>query len=565
MSHGRIAHSSPGGGTVRRRRRPTLIRRSDSRAIEVHSQQSTDQRVRLESSPAAAIVVEHALKKQQALERQLSEFEDEIRKVDRQIKIIDDLPDGDPRKVFVHRSCCRKCVDKFFGTTPQPQPCGSWQYQIMWVLSGVFISLLKYGFCITSALIIHDASPVFVPSETIGLNIQLMSMFVTQLIIAPASAIGSTIAGPELIASIFQADMAEIIAAQTENTPERALPTLLFCMAMTTFSYAVVWLLLGYLRGTRIVDYMPVCVVSGFMGCIAYKVMYYGVKLSVGKLWYEPGTWAFWKLLLPVIPLGVGLHYLKKFHHSMHINPLIIVGLFLIIPPVLVYIAMAAMGADIETLRDDGWMISPAMNQTNIGSQWTELNFFQLDPLAIGLCIPPMLGAVLMDTIALLINLQTTKQGLEMPEVDAAHEMKLNGWANIVATVCMSAPGYSQVKFTMLNFHVTHNRNDKKPGLFAAAFAITMLLGGFLLINFLPRLTLGMLLVYAGLPLIEEHLILAYRRVAKKRVCCDLDHIFGQRRCRSLHSLLTAHCCGRGCGTCNLDFLRAVWTQPCHS
>ena len=70
--------------------------------------------------------------------------------------------------------------------------------------------------------------------------------------------------------------------------------------------------------------------------------------------------------------------------------------------------------------------------------------------------------------------------------------------------------------FFRLNYHIIHNKTDKKPGLFAAAFAFVMLVGGFLLINYLPRITLGMLLLYAGLPLLEDNLIFSYKRVTKK-------------------------------------------------
>ena len=70
--------------------------------------------------------------------------------------------------------------------------------------------------------------------------------WVTQLIIASSSNIGVTIAGPELIAAIFQEAMAEIIDDVTYDYPERALPTLLFMMWLTTLGYAISWLLLGY-------------------------------------------------------------------------------------------------------------------------------------------------------------------------------------------------------------------------------------------------------------------------------------------------------------------------------
>jgi MFS superfamily sulfate permease-like transporter len=59
------------------------------------------------------------------------------------------------------------------------------------------------------------------------------------------------------------------------------------------------------------VDYLPLSVVSGFLGCVGYKVAYYSIKLSVGYHWYHPESWEFWKLLIPVPFIGLPLYYMK--------------------------------------------------------------------------------------------------------------------------------------------------------------------------------------------------------------------------------------------------------------
>ena len=180
--------------------------------------------------------------------------------------------EADDLEQFRKAGACSKCVDTFFGTTPPPKPCGSCGYQIRWMMSGLFIALLKYVFAITCAHMIHESEDVFKPSISIGVNIQLMCMVVSQLMLAPFTNIGVTIGGPDVVAAIFASAEAHIIAEETHDHPEKALPTLLFCMGLTTFCCSVVWLLIGYFKAARIVDYMPVCVVCGFLGCLAYKV-----------------------------------------------------------------------------------------------------------------------------------------------------------------------------------------------------------------------------------------------------------------------------------------------------
>lgn len=268
------------------------------------------------------------------------------------------------KAVHTTSASCRRCVRIFCGVTPAPKPCGKCSYQLLWIMSGLFIALLKYVFAITCALIIHDGHDVFEDTIGLGVNVQLMCMVVSQLLIAPFTAVGVTIAGPDVIAAIFVGAMAEIIEEETVSDPGQAVPTLLVCMVLTSLLCGITWLLIGYFDGTRIVDYVPVAVVYGFLGCLAYKVLYYCIKVSVGHEWYNPGEWHFWKLLLPVIPLGLGLYYFKKYHHQLHCSPIVFLALFLIVPPMVVYFCMWGTGLDLQTMRDEGWLFGFGHGET---------------------------------------------------------------------------------------------------------------------------------------------------------------------------------------------------------
>ena len=36
---------------------------------------------------------------------------------------------------------------------------------------------------------------------------------------------------------------------------------------------------------------------------------------------------------------------------------------------------------------------------------------------------------------------------------------------NILVAFCIGAPGYTQVKFNVLNYHIIHNSKDRRPGI----------------------------------------------------------------------------------------------------
>ena len=179
-------------------------------------------------------MLENALERRKKLEKQLASVEKELEKVAKQINTIDELPDGDQRKTVLQRNECERCSDTCFGTTPHPMPCGSAVYQVQWIMSGVFIAIVKYVFAITCALMVHESAEVFESSTAIGVNVQLLCIIVSQFCLAPFTKIGVTVAGPDVIAAIFASGMAEIIAEETQDNPEAALPTMLLMMMITT-------------------------------------------------------------------------------------------------------------------------------------------------------------------------------------------------------------------------------------------------------------------------------------------------------------------------------------------
>ena len=199
-------------------------------------------------------------------------------------------------------------------------------YAVSWVTAGVVSGILKILFCIVFATVIHDAAPVFKSSLPLGIAVQLASSFVTCFITAWRSSVGVSVAGPDITPAIFLGQMAitisdEVCGETTKSSnassviacpngdATQALATLLFMYTLTCLAMSISWILLANYRLTRIVDFLPVSVVSGFLGCIGYKILKEAIKISVGKYWYEPGSWEFWKLLLPVLPIGVPIYF----------------------------------------------------------------------------------------------------------------------------------------------------------------------------------------------------------------------------------------------------------------
>ena len=50
-------------------------------------------------------------------------------------------------------------------------------------------------------------------------------------------------------------------------------------------------------RLSVMIDFFPISVVTGFLGCIGYKVLKEAIHIAVGNYWYDPSSIGFWRLL----------------------------------------------------------------------------------------------------------------------------------------------------------------------------------------------------------------------------------------------------------------------------
>ena len=122
----------------------------------------------------------------------------------------------------------------------------------------------------------------------------------------------------------------------------------------------------GLLQRHAAVQFVPSCVLSGFLAVVGYKIMLKAIDAATGAhislelshIVVKPIiTGDFWLKLLPAIPLGVTIYYLKKHHIG---NPLIMLPTLLGVPLIIFYIILLIdskgdLAAGIQKARNDGW------------------------------------------------------------------------------------------------------------------------------------------------------------------------------------------------------------------
>jgi len=384
---------------------------------------------------------------------------------------------------------------------------------LLWIVSAVMSGVLKIIFCVVFGSLIHESAEELLHDSTpIGVGAQLVSAFITCLITPFYTTVGATIAGPDIIQALMMGNMAKVIQNHTDDK-EVALATILFLTAVSTMSIALTWLLIVRYRLMKVLDFFPISVVTGFLGCIGYKVVEEAIHISVGDYWYSPGPGGldFWKLFLPIIPLGLPLFLLKRFHVG---SPIVVFPFFVIVPLVVFFGIITAEGLTIEDMRKQGWVFEE-MDKGNFLEQWTKLNFRIIEWGAVLACIPDVLILTLVMTLDCFLKLSSTKTELKAINMDIEKELKIAGWQNVLCALCVGTAGYSQIKFNVLNFAITNDNTERRPCLFVGLLCGLVWLVGFPLTNSLPRFFISGLLLYAGLPFVDM-VITAYWRFTKK-------------------------------------------------
>lgn len=269
------------------------------------------------------------------------------------------------------------------------------------MLSGLVCGLLMFVFACVFSEMMFGTRPALNRAVALGVGMQTMTVTVGALIFARGSGCRSIIAGPDINPVVFLAEAAAAIAdklcPESSNSGSYSLapsagnasyvplcsvdpvPTVLVASSLATLMVGASFLLLGVLRLTEIVGYIPANVVSGFLSCIGYKVLKKSVevacpteyKLKLDYLKYYFGSWAgSWMFLIPALPIGLTLYALKRYHIG---RPTVYFPFFVVVPTAVFYTVIYAQGIGLEEARAMGWLFAPKAAQNQFWAQYAEM------------------------------------------------------------------------------------------------------------------------------------------------------------------------------------------------
>lgn len=377
------------------------------------------------------------------------------------------------------------------------------------LVAGVVCGLLAIVLSISlGSLLFTGELRAFIPSA-IGL-----ALFSTA-VMAAVSAFGSAIPGIVTIAEEVPVVALTLVVGATAAAMapslgrEASFATLVVAIGIATLATGAVTFALGYFRFAGVIRFMPYPVIGGFLAGTGWLIVVGGISLSVGR----DLDWAM------IEQIGDGSTLLQLGLTGALVAVLILTERLIrspfAVPAAIVAILAAfnlgafALGYSYADLRAAGWLIQ--LPET--GDLWPPFGIADLagvdwQAVARGMVNLPIV--IVISIVALLMN--TT--GVELHarrDIDLNREMRVYGAMVALSGLGGGIPGYPAVSLTVLAEQL--GARSRWVGVLVSALVLTALLLGSFILNAVPALLLGGILVWIGWALMFEWLVRARSRL----------------------------------------------------
>ena len=331
-----------------------------------------------------------------------------------------------------------------------------------------------------------------------GIALYLGAAFLTLAILAWRAGKRGVIGGLQATGAV----LLSIVAATTGlvGSPEEGFLAIVAATAVVTVLCGLVFLVLGMRRRGDLIRYIPVPVVGGFIAGAGWLLLQGAVHLAIDEpLFYTDLVELFEgravRLWLPTVAFGVVLLLAARIVRKPLVIPVTIgIGL------VGFALVALAMGASIDDVRGGGWLLGPFTDDMGWNS-WSVDALGDADWLAVARSGVAIVVAVVVAALVMLFNLGETEVILDR-DLDTDEELRDAGLLNLVSGLVGGIPGYHSRSLTSLaaRMHV----DARRAGLVAATVPLAALLLGATVLELIPRMIVGGMLVFLGLSFIVE-------------------------------------------------------------
>jgi sulfate permease, SulP family len=276
--------------------------------------------------------------------------------------------------------------------------------------------------------------------------------------------------------------------------------TVVAATLVVTVLCGVVFVVLGTFRLGNLVRFVPYPVVGGFLAGTGWILLKGGIYVSSGvdvhlrtaDLLVSTGTLAHWA---PAAAFGVILLVAVRRVRKPMVIPIVLgIGL------VLFAIGMLVTGSSIASAQEGRWLLGP-FESNRLWQPWTLRALSGADWSAVLRQWSGILAAVMVAALQILFNISGTEV-LVHRDLDTNRELRDAGVLNVISGALGGIPGYHALSLTSLAERMSVNA--RTAGLIAATVPLAAVVFGASVIELIPRMIVGGVLVFLGLAFLVE-------------------------------------------------------------
>jgi len=336
-----------------------------------------------------------------------------------------------------------------------------------------------------------------------GIGFYLVAAAVALAILAWRAGTRGVVGSVQDAAAAVLAVVATTTALDSFGSLNRAFLTVVAATMVVTVLTGITFAVLGVKRLGNLVRFVPYPVVGGFLAGTGWLLAKGGVGVAASV---QPYFRAIDDLLrqdellrwIPALVFGLILLVMTRVvNRPLVIPATIAIGLVLFVVGILV------TGSSLDDARDGLWLLGP-FPPARLVEPWTTwraltgADWFAVLGQSAGIAT-----AVFVAVIAALFNVS----GIELilrTDLDSNRELRDAGVVNVVSGAFGGIPAYHALSLTALAKQM--DVNSRAAGLVAAIVPLTAVVFGVAVIELIPRLLVGGVLVFVGLGFIIEWL-----------------------------------------------------------
>ena len=376
--------------------------------------------------------------------------------------------------------------------------------QVIPIVFAVFINLLDA--CTFGTVFF----PAKFGSNVSGLAIELflLSTVIVQLVLIKMSSFSCGL-GTSMAENIpFVHTMASGVFDSLEHshTLQQMLPTVLVTVCISTIINGVLFFVVGYFKLGNVLHFFPRHVIMGMTAGFGVFLMSTAVESCTGIVMAEQNALSFVHALSPsmIYQLMIVLVFemLLRLIEYLKCNELVVPFMMFFLP-IAFYLVLAASGTTFDEARSNDWLF-PKTASANWWDTWQLFDFSVVVWEAVARQWTTMFSLAFFTLILVPIRIPSLSL-ITDDEVNFDEELKAQGVANILSGLMGAVHNYLSYSNSIFFFYV--GGKGKWSQLAITAFTLLLFFIGPQIINYVPRLIAGVIMLHLGVDLVVGALI----------------------------------------------------------